>query len=105
VLSLREFQSVLARIGRDARRLEARCGLVRVLPDPAPDLGDARAFYGRVGRPLSGITQEFEVAALTYALRAANGRMERAAKRLGLSRKGLYLKRQRLGLQPPEPQD
>ena len=59
----------------------------------------------RVDRPLSEITQEVEVAAISYALRAANGRMERAAKRLGLSRKGLYLKRQRLGLQPPEPQD
>jgi DNA-binding NtrC family response regulator len=39
------------------------------------------------------------IAALSYAMRATNGRMDLAARRLGLSRKGLYLKRQRLGLQ------
>jgi DNA-binding NtrC family response regulator len=48
---------------------------------------DARALYVRVDRPLSEIAPEVEVAELTYALRAANGRMDRAAKRLGLSRK------------------
>jgi len=32
-------------------------------------------------------------------MRATNGRMDLAARRLRLSRKGLYLKRQRLGLQ------
>jgi DNA-binding NtrC family response regulator len=32
------------------------------------------------------------------ALRAHNGRVEAAARALGISRKGLYLKRQRLGL-------
>ena len=38
------------------------------------------------------------MAALSYAMRATNGRMDLAARRLGLSRKGLYLNRQRLGL-------
>jgi len=66
---------------------------------------DARALHAPVGPPPSEITQKVEVAALTYALRAANGRMDHAAKRLGLSRKGLYLKRQRLGLQLPESED
>jgi DNA-binding NtrC family response regulator len=32
------------------------------------------------------------------ALRAHDGRVEAAARALGISRKGLYLKRQRLGL-------
>jgi transcriptional regulator of acetoin/glycerol metabolism len=32
------------------------------------------------------------------ALRESNGKVEAAAKALGISRKGLYLKRQRLGL-------
>lgn len=35
---------------------------------------------------------------ITRALRQSNGRVEAAAKALGISRKGLYLKRQRLGL-------
>jgi len=59
---------------------------------------DARALSVRVDRPLSEIAQDVETAALTYAMRATNGRMDLAARRLGLSRKGLYLKRQRLGL-------
>jgi len=59
---------------------------------------DARALSVRVDRPLSEIAQDVEIAALTYALRATNGRMDLAARRLGLSRKGLYLKRLRLGL-------
>jgi transcriptional regulator of acetoin/glycerol metabolism len=52
----------------------------------------------RVDRPLSEIAQDVEIAALNYALRATNGRMDLAARRLGLPRKGLYLKRLRLGL-------
>jgi transcriptional regulator with PAS, ATPase and Fis domain len=35
---------------------------------------------------------------ITVALRASHGRVEAAAKSLGISRKGLYLKRRRLGL-------
>jgi DNA-binding NtrC family response regulator len=38
---------------------------------------------------------------LQYALKECDGRMEETAARLGLSRKGLYLKRQRLGIEPP----
>jgi DNA-binding NtrC family response regulator len=59
---------------------------------------DARALSVRVDRPLSEIEQDVEIAALTYAMRATNDRMDLAPRRLGLSRKGLYLKRQRLGL-------
>ena len=35
---------------------------------------------------------------IKVALRANQGRVEAAAKALGISRKGLYLKRQRLGV-------
>jgi len=35
---------------------------------------------------------------IRLALRSHQGRVEPAAKALGISRKGLYLKRQRLGL-------
>jgi DNA-binding NtrC family response regulator len=37
------------------------------------------------------------------ALRTSHGRVEAAAKDLGISRKGLYLKRQRFGIDPPQP--
>jgi len=52
----------------------------------------------RVDRPLPDLFQEVERAAITHALTATEGRTEEAATRLGLSRKGLYLKRRRLGL-------
>jgi len=51
----------------------------------------------RIDRRLSEIVQQIECAALSNAIEAANGRLDLAAKRLGLSRKGLYLKRRRLG--------
>ena len=35
-------------------------------------------------------------------MRVCNGRVEQVARMLGLSRKGLYLKRQRLGIDTPE---
>ncbi len=56
------------------------------------------ALWLRVDRPLPELFQELERAAITYALTATEGRTEEAATRLGLSRKGLYLKRRRLGL-------
>jgi DNA-binding NtrC family response regulator len=36
-------------------------------------------------------------------LKKCDGRIEDAAAMLGLSRKGLYLKRQRFGIDPPSP--
>ena len=39
---------------------------------------------------------------IQYARRASGGRMEETAAMLGPSRKGLYLKRLRYGLEPPE---
>jgi DNA-binding NtrC family response regulator len=48
---------------------------------------------------LPSATKQLERAMLEHALRATDGRVESAAKRLGLSRKGLYLKRHRLGLE------
>jgi DNA-binding NtrC family response regulator len=59
---------------------------------------DAQSLCLRVDRPLSELTKDVEMAALSYAMSATGGRMDLAARRLGLSRKGLYLKRQRLGL-------
>ena len=38
---------------------------------------------------------------IQYAWKKCGGRIEETARMLGVSRKGLYLKRQRLGFEPP----
>jgi DNA-binding NtrC family response regulator len=40
---------------------------------------------------------------IEYAMKKCDGRVEEAATMLGLSRKGLYLKRQRFAIDPPHP--
>jgi DNA-binding NtrC family response regulator/tetratricopeptide (TPR) repeat protein len=55
----------------------------------------------RLDQPMAAATEHLERAMLLHALRECGGRMEETAARLGLSRKGLYLKRQRLGIEPP----
>jgi DNA-binding NtrC family response regulator len=52
----------------------------------------------RLDQPLAAATEQIERAVIEQALAASEGRNDEAARRLGLSRKGLYLKRQRLGL-------
>jgi DNA-binding NtrC family response regulator len=49
-------------------------------------------------QPLSAAVEHLERNFILLALDRANGNVERAAQSLGLSRKGLFLKRQRLGL-------
>ena len=56
----------------------------------------------RIDQPVSAAVQHLERAMIQYALRASGGGMEETAAMLGLSRKGLYLKRLRYGLEPPE---
>jgi DNA-binding NtrC family response regulator/tetratricopeptide (TPR) repeat protein len=58
----------------------------------------------RLDQPLAAATEHLERAIIPYALGQSAGRVEEAARKLGLSRKGLYLKRVRLGLETPEPQ-
>jgi len=53
----------------------------------------------KLDQSLPSATEQLERAMLEHALRATDGRVDSAAKRLGLSRKGLYLKRHRLGLE------
>jgi DNA-binding NtrC family response regulator len=55
-------------------------------------------FVVRVDQPMSAAMEHLERSMIQYALRLSGGRLEDAAERLGLSRKGLYLKRQRLAL-------
>ena len=47
---------------------------------------------------LAAATKQLERAVIERALKTCQGRNDAAAKLLGLSRKGLYLKRQRLGV-------
>jgi DNA-binding NtrC family response regulator/tetratricopeptide (TPR) repeat protein len=61
---------------------------------------DATEVVVRVDQPLPAAMQHLERAMLKYALEKTGGRMEAAASLLGVSRKGLYLKRQRFGIEP-----
>ena len=56
----------------------------------------------RLDQPLAAATEHLERAMLMYALKQCRGRIEDTASLLGVSRKGLYLKRQRFGIEPPE---
>ncbi len=68
-----------------------------------PPAAAARALNGsellvRTDQPLSAATEHVERVLIAQALDQCQGNLERAAQVLGLSRKGLFLKRQRLGL-------
>jgi len=52
----------------------------------------------RIDQPLSAAVEHVERAAIQRALAMTDGHLDEAARLLGLSRKGLYLKRQRLNL-------
>ena len=53
----------------------------------------------RLDQPLAAAVEHIERAAIQRAVSLAEGNLIEAARMLGLSRKGLYLKRQRLGLE------
>ncbi|HEX2335887.1 MAG TPA: sigma-54 dependent transcriptional regulator, partial [Hyphomicrobiaceae bacterium] len=55
-------------------------------------------FVVRLDQPLSAAMEHVERTMVENALTVASGRLEDAAQLLGVSRKGLYLKRQRLGI-------
>ena len=54
----------------------------------------------RIDQPLSSAIEQLERAMIHRAIRDAGGRVNTAAMHLGLSRKGLFLKRRRLGIDP-----
>jgi DNA-binding NtrC family response regulator len=55
----------------------------------------------RLDQPMAAATRHLEQAMVQYALKKCNGRIEETASMLGISRKGLYLKRLRFGIDPP----
>jgi len=63
---------------------------------------DATEVVVRLDQPMAAAVRHLEQAMLQYALKKCEGRIEDTAAMLGLSRKGLYLKRQRFGIDPPE---
>ena len=70
----------------------------RTIPASERDLAPTE-FVVRMDQPMSAATEHLERSMIQYALKLADGRVEDAARLLGLSRKGLYLKRQRLGIE------
>lgn len=69
----------------------------RTIPASQRDLAPTE-FVVRMDQPMSAATEHLERSMIKYALRLTNNRLEDAAHLLGLSRKGLYLKRTRLKL-------
>lgn len=59
----------------------------------------------RMDQPLPAAVQHLEQAMIQYALAKCGHHMEDTAALLGLSRKGLYLKRQRFGVESPSGDD
>lgn len=69
----------------------------RTVPASERDLAPIELVV-RLDQPLAAATEHLERSILQHALTMTRGRVDDAARVLGLSRKGLYLKRQRLGL-------
>jgi len=68
----------------------------KTVSQEAPSV-DANQVLVRLDQPLAAAVQHVERAMLRFAMNKHEGRVEAVAKALGLSRKGLYLKRQRYG--------
>jgi DNA-binding NtrC family response regulator len=55
----------------------------------------------RLDQPMAAAVQHVERALIQYAMKKSGGGLEETAALLGISRKGLYLKRVRFGIEPP----
>ena len=62
---------------------------------------DSTEVVVRLDQPMLAGVSHLERSMILYALNANGGRLEETAAMLGISRKGLYLKRQRYGLDTP----
>ena len=69
----------------------------RTIPASQRDIAPTE-FVVRMDQPMSAAIEHLERSMITYAMKIADNRLEDAANLLGLSRKGLYLKRTRLKL-------
>jgi hydrogenase-4 transcriptional activator len=109
-LLLYDWPGNVRRLQNEIRRMAALAendGTLRAI-DLSPEIRRAVRAGGRVrdegelavrlGDKLAPTLARIEREMIRTALRASQGRVEQAARALGISRKGLYLKRQRLGL-------
>jgi DNA-binding NtrC family response regulator len=100
-------------LASEMRRLVTFCkaGSVVALGDLSPDIRSSRVADPQIpvpaasdscqialDQPLDAAVETVERAVVQFALAAEGGHLERAAQRLAISRKGLFLKRRRLGL-------
>jgi DNA-binding NtrC family response regulator len=92
--ALAESGAVLMPEHLDARILAGR----RTRPASERELEPTEVVV-RMDQPLSAAIEHLERAMIQHAMRLCGGRIEQVAKMLGLSRKGLYLKRIRLGIE------
>ena len=69
----------------------------------APNRASSSGVLVSLDQSLAAATEHLERAMLEHALRSTHGNVESAAKFLGLSRKGLFLKRNRLGVKSGRP--
>jgi hydrogenase-4 transcriptional activator len=112
-LILYNWPGNVRRLANEVRRLVAlaESGAVLMPEHLSPDIAASRRtrppserdlaateFVVRSDQPMSAAIDHVERTMIQRALQIAQGRLEDAARLLGLSRKGLYLKRQRLGL-------
>jgi DNA-binding NtrC family response regulator/tetratricopeptide (TPR) repeat protein len=72
----------------------------RTIPASQRDIAPTE-FVVRMDQPMSAAIEHLERSMIQYAMLFAEGRQEEAAQILGLSRKGLYLKRLRLKMLSP----
>lgn len=75
-------------------------GARRTTVSPADPHDPSRATI-RLDQTMAAATEHLERKMLEFALERCHGRIDDTAEMLGLSRKGLYLKRHRLGIEPP----
>lgn len=71
---------------------------IRQAPPPPPRGSDGSAIAVRLDRTLQEMYDDIERAAITRALERSSHNQADTARMLGITRKGLYLKRRRLGL-------
>jgi len=113
-LLLHDWPGNLRELSNELRRMVALAedGSTLRATDLSPDVGapwfaahpqaPPRATDGvavRLDQPLDVATEELERAFIEHALTQTQGRVSDAAQLLGISRKGLFLKRKKLGLE------
>jgi DNA-binding NtrC family response regulator len=62
---------------------------------------DSTEIVVRLDQPMAAAVQHVERAQIQWAMKQSGGGLEETAAMLGISRKGLYLKRVRFGIEAP----